>query len=195
MEFITGRKEVINFTFNGYERSIRLRPKLYHLEHFFTTSTIAESSKYQVYLCSVVPREDVDVRTLDEIIQDVTDDVDIKVFHCYNSFVHGDGRPAGYCFTRDGIQLSTSGSKTLVHTINQVIWIIKERKHSGELAVRSTPRNVNHGRNQTANLYRHINGVHRQTNRRPCTLDDFQTVRQRRRHSAWGAYTGTLGKY
>ena len=72
-----------------------------------------------VHVCTVCPRQDADVRPVNDIIRRVCMETGSKLIDVYSSFVYGDGNAVEHYFLRDGIHLSNSGEAKLIQSIDR----------------------------------------------------------------------------
>lgn len=94
----------------------------------------------RVHLCTVSPREDVDVSIFNKVVREVRAETRADLIDTYQAFVYGDGRTVARHFRNDGIHLSLSGSSTLVASINSHVPIIKTRRSDSASVRGSHPR-------------------------------------------------------
>ena len=82
-----------------------------------------------VYLCTICPRQDVDVRPYNNEIREVCRETGAVLIECHNAFVYGDGTTVRHFYNNDGIHLNLLGTKTLVFTVNKKLHIVKRPKN------------------------------------------------------------------
>ena len=87
----------------------------------------------KVYLCTVSPRQQVDVSLYNSYVRDICAETGARLIDCYQSFVYGDGSRVRHYFMADGVHLNGYGSRTLVATINRHISIIKRNEKASTL--------------------------------------------------------------
>jgi len=88
-----------------------------------------ENSKRKVYLCTLCPRIDADVRPVNNMIRKVCSDSTAELLDVHRSFVYEDGKPRTYLYHADGIHLNTKGSSVLVRTLNNTVSIVRHTSH------------------------------------------------------------------
>lgn len=127
-----------------------------------------------VYICSLCPRSDVDISSVNTMLRKVCSKSYAKYLDINQSFIYEDGHTRLYLYHADGIHLNWRGSSTLVRTIDRTVPI-----------VRNTPQRSS--RSDTRDRYsdRHAN-IRRPTWRSPqqkcenCGLSNHATFECRR---------------
>ena len=84
----------------------------------------------RVYLCTVSPRQQVDVSMFNNKVREICDETGADLIDAYQSFVYGDGSMVRHYFLPDGVHLNRYGSRALVTTINRRIGIVKRKEQS-----------------------------------------------------------------
>jgi hypothetical protein len=88
-----------------------------------------QEQQRRVFLCTVCPRQDVDISQLNRNIRRICQETGAYLIEAYQAFVYGNGDTVEQYFSSDGIHLNMHGSRTLVATINKCIQIIKHKRH------------------------------------------------------------------
>jgi hypothetical protein len=86
-----------------------------------------EENGCKIFICTVCPRQDVDVSPLNKMIKEICQIREITCIENNSAFIFGNGNTARQMFVRDGIHLSHRGTSTLLHNIQKSIAVIKER--------------------------------------------------------------------
>lgn len=84
----------------------------------------------KVYLCSICPRTDVDVRPVNSMLKALCNTSYAKLLEVNRQFVYEDGKTKSFLYYGDGIHLNARGSSTLVRAINSVVHITRNLTQS-----------------------------------------------------------------
>ena len=96
------------------------------LNNMLTTN---DNNKRKVYLCTLCPRIDADVRPVNNMIRKVCSDSTAELLDVYRYFVYEDGKPRTYLYHADGIHLNPKGSSVLVRALNNTVPIVRNASH------------------------------------------------------------------
>ena len=99
-------------------------------------SSAQNNKDCSIFICTLCPRRDVDVDSLNKIICKICETTSATIIDSYSAFVYCNGNAEKRLFHRDGIHLSVPGSSTLVKVINNSVKITKQRVHK-EISVSS----------------------------------------------------------
>ena len=142
-------------------------------------SSISEL-QYQISLCTICPRKDVDVVPLNDIIIQACKGKNATKIDCYQSFIYADGKPARPLYGRDFIHLNGRGSSALVAAINRHISITCGRRNAiesndrGNRNIVNYPRKNNfHGQNGQFVKARSFNGRYRNPSQKKTIRNDI----------------------
>lgn len=87
-------------------------------------TSLLHSYSCKTYMCSLVPRVDVDVSSANRIIADVCHSSSSTLIDSYKAFVFGDGSVVRNFFYRDGIHLNNTGTSALLQTVNKLVQLL-----------------------------------------------------------------------
>ena len=104
-------------------------PDAYRAELMKITTNL-QRQHCRVYLCTVSPRQQVDVSIFNSKVKEICDETGADLIDVYQSFVYGDGSRVRHYFFPDGVHLNGYGSRALVTTINRQINIVKRKGKS-----------------------------------------------------------------
>lgn len=90
--------------------------------------TSLQQRQCTVYLCTLCPRLDVDVSTVNDMIRELCADTSAICIDNYPSFILGNGSVVKNNFHRDGIHLNNQGTRTLLSNINSTVAIYRARR-------------------------------------------------------------------
>ena len=92
-----------------------------------------------IYLCKVVPRGDVDVTRINASIENVANNwrmQHVKIVASTNEMFFGpNGLPCGCYYDTDGIHMSHSGTKQLIHAINRHVLVAHDSEVNSRVGV------------------------------------------------------------
>jgi lysophospholipase L1-like esterase len=80
----------------------------------------------EISLCTVCPRKDTDVTDYNKIITDIAKLYNLQCINVYDAFTDSSGSHIRRYFGRDGIHLSTTGTKRLLGTVNKCVPVVND---------------------------------------------------------------------
>ena len=86
------------------------------------------NGKRRVFLCTICPRKDIDVKQINDVIRNVCNNTFAELIDVNSTFVFGNGAAVDRYFVRDGIHLNLRGSSFLVNAINAVFGIVRNAR-------------------------------------------------------------------
>ena len=112
----------------GNDSSSGTEPRMFEKKYYELVGGIRTANNdCTIYLCKVVPRGDVDVTGINASIENVANHwrmQQVKIVDSTNEMFFGpNGLPCGRYYDTDGIHMSHSGTKRLIHALNKHVLV------------------------------------------------------------------------
>ena len=96
----------------------------------------------KIFLCTVCPRDDCDITPVNNMLTQLSQEMNVNIIDSHNAFIFGNGKKVQEYYNSDGIHLSERGTGSLVHVINDSV-NISNKSTSESLGGMTTPRQTN----------------------------------------------------